>query len=92
MLVKILGIIDLVGGIMLVIASWGIALPTFILSLFAVLFGLKSLFIFAKDIASIFDLFACLMFVLMFSFELSQGVLLVASILILQKGFFSLWS
>ena len=90
MIIKILGIFDLIGSVFLFILGWGFALPQFILTFFAIVFGIKSLFIITKDIASFFDLFACIMFVLSIFFTLPSGLLLVAGFLILQKGFFSM--
>lgn len=89
MLVKILGAIDVIGGILLFLIALKIELPQFILILFAVLFGLKSLFIFSGDVASVFDLIACGMFIVSNFAFLPIMIPIISGVLVLQKGVFS---
>ena len=89
MLVKILGAIDIFGGLVLFIIGFGVNMSLGVLIFFSILFGLKSLFIFSKDVASLLDVLACL--VLIFSiFILVPSILVFLSgFLVFQKGFLS---
>ena len=89
MLVKILGVLDLIVAGILFALSFQIGIPRGIIIFFIVILFLKGAFILTKSIASGFDLFAAIILLLSFYFVIPRILLVIVAILILQKGFFS---
>lgn len=90
MLVKILGIFDILAAFVLLALSFGLGIPSKIIIIFIVILFLKGAFILTKSIASIFDIFAAIILILALSYTLPRPLLFIPAILLLQKGLFSL--
>ena len=89
MLVKVLGFIDLLAGLVLIFGA-GFELPRIILIILAVIFIVKSFMGgIPKDLGSITDLGVGIIFVLMIFFSVHWIICLIAGILVIQKGIFS---
>jgi Sec-independent protein secretion pathway component TatC len=92
MIVKILGALDI--GVALLFWVYGIfhlesiSGLVFILGLFLLVKGL--IFVATMDVASAFDVLAGLAIIIGVSFELPRVIVIIISILILQKGIFSM--
>ena len=89
MLVKILGILDLVAAAIFFALSFKLSIPSSILIFFIVILFLKGAFILTRSIASAFDLFGAIILLLSLSFTIPKILLIIAAILLLQKGFLS---
>ena len=89
MLVKILGVLDLVAAALLFALSANLVIPDKVLIFFIVILFLKGAFILTRSIASAFDLFAAIILLSSLYFTIPKILLIIASILLLQKGFFS---
>ena len=85
MLVKVLGIIDFVGGLILLF-SRGIEMPVPVLVAAALVFLIKAGIGLLKDFASWIDLIAGITFVLLIFFPLPLVICIIAGILLIQKG------
>ena len=92
MLIKILGVLDLLAAIVLFILSFGVNLPSQIIIFFAVILLAKGAFILTKSVASAFDIAGAIVLILALFFVLPRPVFFIPGILILQKGFLSLIS
>ena len=92
MLVKILGIFDLLAAGLLFILSFNVSVPRGICIAFIIILLLKGAFILTKSIASVFDLAGVVVIVLSFYFDLPRLVFFIPGILILQKGILSVLS
>jgi len=89
MLVKILGFIDLIAGLILIFGT-GIKLPYIILIFLGIVFIVKSFMGgIPKDLGSITDICAGIVFILMIFFSIHWVICLVVGILVIQKGIFS---
>jgi len=89
MLVKILGVLDLIAGLILIFGS-GIELPYFLLIILGIIFIIKS-FIggIPKDLGSLTDLGAGIVLILMIFISVHWIIGIILGILLFQKGFFS---
>lgn len=90
MLVKILGIVDIVFAIVLLLLSAHVDIPKAILVIGAVILFVKGIPIFKLDIGSFFDIFAGVLLFLSTLFMLPGILLIIACFLLLQKGAFSM--
>ncbi len=88
MLLKIMGAIDTLGGLILLFGT-GIAIPHLILIIFGGLLLIKALFGMLKGFASWIDLVSGVIFILMIFFNIHWIICLIAGILLIQKGIFS---
>jgi len=88
MLIKILGIIDLISGILLLFAASS-GLPSIILIILGVILIAKSSLGLWKDFASWIDVLVGISFIALIFYQLNFIVRFILAILILQKGFFS---
>jgi len=89
MLIKILGIIDFIAGLILIFGI-GIELPSTLLILFGIVLLIKSfLGGIPKDLGSLTDLSASIIFILFIFFQIHWVICLIAGILLIQKGVFS---
>ncbi|MCL5018321.1 MAG: hypothetical protein M1416_00955 [Candidatus Pacearchaeota archaeon] len=88
MLVKILGAIDFIGGLLLLFIS-GFNLPFQIFVFLGMVFLIKSLLGFLKDFASWIDLISGAIFILLIFFAVPWFICLIFAILLVQKGIFS---
>ena len=92
MLVKILGVFDLLAAGLLFALSFSLSIPHSIIIFFIIILFAKGAFILTKSIASAFDLFAAVILLLSLYFTIPKIVLIIAAILLLQKGFLSVIS
>ena len=87
MLVKILGGIDLIAGIMLLFS--GLGFPTQVLLFFGIVLIIKSSFGMLKDFASWVDFLGGVTFLLLMIINIPFFIGLIVGILLIQKGGFS---
>jgi hypothetical protein len=85
MLVKILGGIDLIGGLILIVAG-SMKLPLFILLAFAAILIIKAIIGGFRDFAGWIDITASILFVLSIFFQIPWVICLIGGILLIQKG------
>jgi hypothetical protein len=88
MLVKVLGVIDFIGGLILLFSA-GVKIPVPVLVVLAVIFLIKAGIGLLKDFASWIDLIAGIIFILMMFFPVYWIVCIIAGILLIQKGIVS---
>lgn len=88
MLVKVLGAMDCIEGLILLFGA-GIKLPFYISLILGVFLLIKAGMGKLKDIASWIDLIAGIIFILLIFFNVYWLICLIAGILLLQKGVFS---
>ncbi|MDD5012093.1 MAG: hypothetical protein PHQ66_00385 [Candidatus Nanoarchaeia archaeon] len=88
MLVKILGAVDFIGGVILMFIS-GFTLPSQILIFLGIIFLIKSSLGFWKNFASWMDLFSGVIFILLIFFPIPWFICIIPAILLIQKGIFS---
>jgi len=88
MLIKILGAIDCVGGLILLFGT-GTKLPLFISVIFCVLLLIKTCIGMLKDFASWIDFLCAIVFLLSCFFIVPNFILIIFGVLLLQKGAFS---
>ncbi|VVB83531.1 Uncharacterised protein [uncultured archaeon] len=88
MLVKILGTIDFIGGLILMFSP-GFILPSFILIFFGAFHLIKSAFGFLKNPASWMDFSAGIVFILSIFFHIPMIICIIVGLLLIQKGIFS---
>ncbi|VVB82915.1 Uncharacterised protein [uncultured archaeon] len=88
MLVKFLGTIDFISGLILIFGA-GIKLPSFLLIIIGVILLIKASMGMLKDFASWIDFIAGLIFIASMFFIVPSIICIVLGILILQKGLFS---
>ena len=87
MLMKILGAIDVIGGLILM---FGVKfIPSFILIFFGATFLIKSLMGLLKDFASWTDFLSGINFLLMIFFIIPPIIGIILGIILVQKGIFS---
>jgi len=89
MLVKILGIIDIILGIFLILAS-GIDANTKLLIFFGAILITKSSFGMLQDFGSWVDILCGAAFILLIFITIPKLIIIVLAVLLIQKGFFSL--
>ncbi len=89
MLVKILGVVDLLAAILIFLISWSVSLPSTLVWVFIIILLLKGLFILGGDIASGFDLITGVILILCLYFTIPRVILLILGFFIFQKGFLS---
>lgn len=91
MIVKILGIVDLLAAVLLVVLAAGTPVGWYLLFVGAVIMLAKSVpFIFSGCIACFIDVIAAVMFVLSIFFSLPIWILVIGIVLVAQKGFLSM--
>lgn len=90
MLIKILGIFDLLAAAAIFALSFGLKIPQVIIVFFIIILLAKGSFIITKSIAAGLDLIAALVLILSFFLSVPQVLYFIAGILLLQKGFLSL--
>ncbi len=88
MLVKVLGGIDFIGGLILIFGA-GFSFPIPLLALFGIILLIKSGIGLLKDFVSWIDFFAGIIFILLIFFQIPLIICLIAGILLIQKGIFS---
>ncbi len=88
MLVKILGAIDVIAGLILFFGA-GAKLPFMLLVIFGVILLIKSMFGLLKDFASWIDFLVGINFILLPLFVIPAWIGIILAILIIQKGIFS---
>ena len=87
MLVKILGGIDFISGLILIIGAKFI--PYQILIFFGIILLIKALIGLLRDFASWIDFSAGVIFILLIFFPVHWIICLIVGILLIQKGIFS---
>jgi hypothetical protein len=91
-MIKLLGIFDILASVMLFLSllnlKWSTLLIIFMIYLFlkGVIFTIMSF-----DIASIIDIFSSVIMLLLLFFAVPQALVVLAGVLLLQKGIFSLF-
>lgn len=88
MLIKILGAIDFIAGLILIFGA-GAKLPYLILMPFGVILLLKSTFGLLKDFASWIDFLCGINFILLILLPIPKVISIILGILLVQKGIFS---
>lgn len=88
MLVKILGVIDFLAGLILLFGT-GIKIPNMLLLIFGIALLVKSFFGMLKDFASWIDFSCGLVLILSSFFVLPLFISIIFAVLILQKAIFS---
>ena len=91
-MLKILGGIDIICALLLLVMSIGVKMPAFILVVFAIIMILKSGLGLFKDLASWFDMFAALLFIISIFVPVFKVLLAISAILLFQKGILSFLS
>lgn len=91
-MLKVLGGIDVISALLLILMSVGIKMPAFILIVFAIMLILKSGLGLFKDLASWFDIFAALLFIISIFVPVFKVLLVISAILLFQKGILSFLS
>ncbi|HJX50225.1 MAG TPA: hypothetical protein VJ438_02060 [Candidatus Nanoarchaeia archaeon] len=87
MLVKILGAVDLIAGLVLIFGTRFV--PHSILIFFGIALLIKAGIGLLRDFASWIDLFAGIIFILSIFFQMPLLICLIPGILLIQKGIFS---
>jgi len=88
MLVKVLGAIDLIGGLILLFCS-GFELPLFLLVTLGIILLIKSSLGLLKNFASWIDFASGIVFLLLIFFPVFWIICVILGILLIQKGIFS---
>ena len=88
MLIKILGILDLIAGLILVFGP-GFNIPTIILILFVIILIVKSSMGGWDDLACLIDFLAGLAFLFLIFINIPAIILIILGILLFQKAVFS---
>lgn len=86
---KILGIVDLIAALMLVAVAYHMEIPRNLLIAIVIILIIKAL-IFLISIGGLIDMAAAVLLILASFFTLPATALLIAAILIGQKGLFSM--
>ena len=89
MLLKILGAIDLISGLILILLGSGTIFPGKVLVLLGMLLLLKSSLGFLKSFASWVDFIAGLILLISNFFEVPGIIAILAGLFVAQKGIFS---
>ena len=85
-MLKILGGIDLIFGLILVLLGIGIVFPKAILIVGGIILLIKSSFGFLKDFASWIDLVGGVIFILLIFFGIPEIIVIIVGLFIVQKG------
>jgi hypothetical protein len=88
MLIKALGVIDFIAGLILIFGT-NLKIPFIILIIFGIFLLVKAGIGLLKDFAGWIDLFAGAIFILLIFFPISWIIGLIAGILLIQKGIIS---
>lgn len=88
MLVKLLGGIDLISGLILIFGA-NKELPTVLLLILGIILLTKTVIGGLRDFASWIDIFAGIIFILSIFFPVYWIICVIAGILLIQKGIFS---
>ena len=88
MLVKGLGIIDFVGGIILFFGA-GMKIPQSVLIILGIIFFVKAGIWLLKDFGSWVDFLSGLIFILLIFFQVPSVICIIFGVLLIQKGIFS---
>ena len=91
-MLKLLGGIDVISALLLILMSVGIKMHVFILIVLAIIMILKSGLGLFKDLASWFDMFAALLFIISIFVPVFKVLLVISAILLFQKGILSFLS
>jgi hypothetical protein len=86
MIVKILGLIDLVASITLFSIIFGISLPLQLIMFFGGILFMKSLFLFMGDVLSVFDLLSAIVFFVSFFVQPWTFLIWICSLVLITKG------
>jgi len=89
MLLKILGSIDLISGLILILLGTGTVFPKTVLIFFGMLLLLKSSFGLLKDFASWIDFIGGWVFLLSILINLPIIIIIIVGLFVAQKGIFS---
>ncbi|OGJ13359.1 hypothetical protein A3K82_00505 [Candidatus Pacearchaeota archaeon RBG_19FT_COMBO_34_9] len=90
MLVKILGALDFIAGLVLIFGTR--FAPHTILIFFGIILLIKSLIGLLRDFASWIDLLAGIIFILAVFFQIPLIICIIAGVLLIQKSIFSFFS
>lgn len=90
-MMKILGLGDIFGAVLLVATAYSLDIPRGLIITVAVYLFLKAL-AFLFDIGSVFDIIAGILLILSLSIVLPQMVLFISAVLVGTKGIFSLFA
>lgn len=88
MLVKVLGALDLIGGLFLLLGT-EISSLFILLLILGVVFLIKAGIGLLKDFASWIDLFGGAIFILLMFFHVPLIICIISGLLLIQKGIFS---
>lgn len=88
MLVKILGAIDVISGLILIFGANN-KLPSIMLIILGVALMIKAGIGLFKDFASWIDFCSGVIFILLIFFQIPWVICIIAGVLVLQKGIFS---
>jgi len=88
-IVKILGLVDLVAAIVLILSLFGFSVPLQLIMFCAGLLFFKGLFVFTGDVLSIIDIFSCFVFLLSIFFTLPSIFIWIPAFLLLAKAMVS---
>ena len=90
MLVKLFGLFDLIGAIILLLLIWNFSVPNPIIIFFGIFILIKGIiFMITKDIASIIDIYTGIILLLILRYNPPSIYLIVGCFLLLQKGIIS---
>ncbi|MBU4086492.1 MAG: hypothetical protein KKB21_02850 [Nanoarchaeota archaeon] len=93
MIVKILGIFDMLAALLFwVFGIFGIIPPNLILILAVYLLVKGLIFVISADVASVIDILVSLIMFLSLSFHIPQIIVITATLILIQKGAFSLFA
>ena len=93
MIIKILGVLDILAGLIFWIFAFFGIIPNSLLVLFAFYLLVKgAVFLFSKDIASIIDVGIAFTIFLSLSFVVPKFIIIIISLYLIQKGVLSLIS
>lgn len=90
-MIKLFGILDIAASILLFLAAFNILLPWQLYFAFGIYLALKGI-IFIKSFISIVDIACGILLFAVIQFNVPQAVLIIAAIILLQKGVFSMLS
>lgn len=88
---KLLGILDIIGAILLLGVSYGLDIPKGLLIVISVYLIGKAL-MFIKDIGSLFDISGGILLLLSFLINIPIVIAIIVALLIGSKGFLSLFA
>jgi hypothetical protein len=91
MIVKILGVLDVIASLMLLIAGLGFQLPLIVALFFSILLIIKGI-LFITSFASWFDILGGILLLISIWLNLPGIILIIVFVLIFQKGILSFLS